>query len=89
MSLEYRIQRINKITESWGLEREHPLIASLPLGKQTFENFKCQLKLFISRALQFNYAHDDFEFVKNIDLNRKNRLNVTPNGAVVPKENFN
>lgn len=88
MSLKYRINRIDNIVKSWGLNREHNLIASLSLEDEIFENFKCKLKLFISRALNFSFTDDEDQLIKNIDANRNTRLNITPNGAVVPKREF-
>ena len=30
MSLDYRIKRVDTMVKSWGLDRDHDLIASLP-----------------------------------------------------------
>ena len=88
MSIEYRIKRIDKMSKSWGLKREHDLIASLPIKIKQFENFKVKIKLYVSRALNFSYENDDNKFLKKLNLSRKNRTNVTPNGAIVPKREF-
>ena len=64
MSLDYRIKRINNITKSWGLNRDHDLIASLPLNKELFNDFKVKIKLYVSKALNFPYESDDKEFIK-------------------------
>ena len=88
MSLEYRIKRIDNMVKSWGLNREHDLIASLPIDKKVFEDFKVKLKLYVSRALNFSYEADDISFLKSINNSRDNRTNVTPNGAIVPKREF-
>ena len=88
MSLEYRIQRIDNIIKSWGLNREHDLIASLPLDLKLYNDFKLKIKLYVSKALNFAYESDDDSFIKQINSSRNNRTNITPNGAVVPKREF-
>ena len=88
MSLKYRIERIDNMTKSWGLNREHDLISSLQLDKNIFKDFKVKIKLYVSRALNFSFEENDDDFLKKINKARENRKNVTPNGAVVPKKEF-
>ena len=88
MSLKYRIERIDNMTKSWGLNREHDLISSLQLDKNIFEDFKVKIKLYVSRALNFSFEENDGDFLKKVNKARENRKNVTPNGAVVPKKEF-
>lgn len=88
MSLLYRKKRINKICKHWNLKKNHDLMASHKLDKKIFSNFKLKIKLYISRALNINYENDDKAFIKKVNSARSNRLNVTPNGAVVPKKEF-
>ena len=88
MSLDYRIKRINNISKSWGLNRDHDLIASLPLNKELFNDFKLKIKLYVSKALNFSYESDDEKFIKKVNSSREYRKNVTPNGAIVPKREF-
>ena len=89
MSLEYRYQRINKITTAWKLNKVHPLITSYKMPKDFFESFKANVKFYISKALKVKFDEDDKIFIKNINKVRNNRTNVTPNGAVVPKREYN
>ena len=88
MSLDYRIKRVDTMVRSWGLDRDHDLIASLPLNKNTFDEFKVKIKLYVSKALNFEYENNDDLFMKKVNEARSNRKNVTPNGAVVPKREF-
>ena len=88
MSLDYRIKRVDTMVKSWGLDRDHDLIASLPLNKNTFDEFKVKIKLYVSKALNFEYENNDDLFMKKVNEARSNRKNVTPNGAVVPKREF-
>ena len=88
MSIKYRHQRINKITSVWKLKKVHPLITSYNIPSSTFEIFKNNIKLYISKALHIKFNENDKIFIKNIDKGRRNRTNVTPNGAVVPKREF-
>ena len=88
MSLKYRIERIDNMSKSWGLNREHDLIVSLPLDKNIFKDFKVKIKLYVSRALNFSFEENDDNFLKKINKARENIKNVTPNGAIVPKKEF-
>ena len=53
-----------------------------------FELFKFNIKLYISKALNIKFSHNDNIFIDYINSARKNRINITPNGAVVPKREF-
>ena len=88
MSLKYRKDRINKIVKSWNLEKDHDLIANLKLDKNKFNDFKLKLKLYLSKALNISFEGNDDLFLKKIDKKRNYRKNVTPNGAVVPKREY-
>ena len=88
MSLKYRYQRVNKITSAWNLHKIHPLITTYEIPRAFFESFKINIKLYISKALRVKFDENDKIFIKNINKVRKNRTNVTPNGAVVPKREF-
>ena len=88
MSLKIRKERINYISKKWGLKKAHPLIATHKINPDFFKEFKFNLKLYISKALKIDFAADDKIFIKNINQARNNRLNVTPNGAVVPKREY-
>ena len=88
MSLKIRHQRINLLTKKWKLRRINPLIASYKIKNEFFEEFKFNIKLYISKALKIKFDLDDQKFIKNIDKARNSRLNITPNGAIVPKREF-
>ena len=70
------------------MTRIHPLITTYKIPNDFFENFKTYIKLYISKALKIEFDKNDKLFVKSIDRARKNRTNITPNGAVVPKREF-
>ena len=88
MSLKKRHDRINLITKQWKLEKTHSLITRYKIESKFFSEFKFNIKLYISKALRINFNDNDKIFIKNIDKARNNRLNITPNGAIVPKREF-
>ena len=88
MSLNYRIKRINTISKEWKFEKVHPLIIRRQIEKKFFNDFKLNVKLYISKALSISYTEDDSNFIKNIEKARNNTRNITPNGAVVPKREY-
>ena len=88
MSLKKRYNRINHITKQWKLEKTHPLITRYKIEPKLFNEFKFNIKLYISKALNINFDKDDNIFIRNIDKARNYRINITPNGAIVPKREF-
>jgi hypothetical protein len=88
MSLKIRHKRINLLAKKWKLKKINPLIVSYKIKNDFFEEFKFNIKLYISKALKIKFEHNDKKFIKNIDKARNNRLNITPNGAIVPKREF-
>ena len=58
------------------------------LEKKIFDDFKLKVKLYISKALNIDFEENDKKFIQKVTIARDNRLNVTPNGAVVPKKEF-
>jgi hypothetical protein len=88
MSIKYRINRIDKISKNWKLNKVHPLITSYKIEKNLFNDFKFNLKLYISKAMSIKFDDNDKKFINNVDKARNNRRNITPNGAVVPKREY-
>ena len=88
MSLKIRAKRINLISKSWKLKKIHPLITTYKIEKDFFEEFKFNLKLYISKALKIKFKNNDNLFIREIDKARNNTLNITQNGAVVPKREY-
>lgn len=88
MSLNYRVNRVTKLQNTLGLKKEHNLMVSYKIPEDSFYRLKVAIKLYISKALHISYEENDRQFIKVLDLARNNRINVTPNGAVVPKREF-
>ena len=87
MSLKIRHKRID-LLKKMEIKKIHPLIVSYKIKEDFFEEFKFNIKLYISKALKIDFELDDNKFIKNIDKARNSRLNITPNGAIVPKREF-
>ena len=88
MSLKMRYNRINHITKQWKLQKTHSLITRYKINSKFFNQFKFNIKLYISKALNIDFSINDKIFLKNIDKARNNRINITPNGAIVPKREY-
>ena len=87
--LKYRYKKIDDICENWGLKKINNLMAEYTLPDDLLLQFKQSLKIYISRALSFDYVENDNLFIKKVNSKRNNRTNITPNGAVVPKREYN
>ncbi len=79
---------MNEVASSWKLKKVHPLIVRYKIPEKVFKDFKTNIKLYISKALDIKFSENDKIFLKDIDKARNNRINITPNGAVVPKREF-
>jgi hypothetical protein len=88
MSLEYRKERISKIASEWGAHKVNDLFIEWEIPKQLFEDLKLSIKMYVSKAMGFGYVADDDEFINLVELNKANRANITPNGGVVPKQEY-
>jgi hypothetical protein len=89
MSYEYRVDRMDGISHSWSLKKEHELMLSYHIPNSLFDEYLRSVKLYISKALSFDYLENDEKFMSRVNQSRSNRKNITPNGAVVPKREFN
>lgn len=88
MSLKYRKNRIQKIANNWQFKKVHELMVEKKLKKNDFLNFKHAVKNYICKAININYIDNDNLFLKQLDNSKKNLINITPNGGVVPKREF-
>ena len=85
---EYRKSRFSTMEEHWAVNRIHDLMVDYIPTDQELSDLRFAIMLYISKALYFDYADDEIEFMKRVDANRETRDNVTPNGGVVPKKEY-
>ena len=88
-SLNYRIDRLGRLSSRLGGRLVTPLILEYEVTKPLFRNLIHSVKHYLQRALHLS----DMElFVGDVEeclLARfEDRVNITPNGAVVPKSEF-
>ena len=87
-SYDYRIERFNTIKDTWELDRLHELLVYYSPQEKDLYNLRFALMLYISKALYFEFTSDEEEFISRLDNNFNRLDNVTPNGGVVPKKEF-
>ena len=88
MSLKYRKERINKIKDAWGLTSVNDLFVEWKIPESLSGQLKIALSLYIAKAMDFEFTVNETEFIRRVDENRLNRKNITPNGGVVPKSEY-
>ena len=74
--------------EHWAVNRFHDLMVDYVPTDEELSNLRFAVMLYISKALYFDFTEDETEFMKRVDANRETRDNVTPNGGVVPKKEY-
>tara|TARA_B110000503_G_C7122620_1_gene403183 strand:+ start:602 stop:1507 length:906 start_codon:yes stop_codon:yes gene_type:complete len=87
-SLDYRKQRINDISSQWLMDKRNNYFLEKQIKNIAFKKFKNSIKLYISKAMHIDFDENDAEFLINVDKAQNNLINITPNGAVVPKKEY-
>jgi len=87
-SYKYRTSRFEEMNKSWGLEKVHDLMSSYTPSEKKMQELRLAMMLYISRAFYFDFTDNEEEFIIRLDKSRNIRDNVTPNGGVVPKKEY-
>ena len=87
-SLQYRKDRMTQMANNWQMEKVRDLFIRKQVPQKLYSDLCQSIGIYIARALHFEYTPDEAEFIKRLDASRQDRLNVTPNGGVVPKKEF-
>lgn len=87
-TLEYRKARIKLACERWGMEKVNNLFARKQIPENLHNDLQESIMRYIARALHFDFIRNEDEFLRRMERSRENRLNVTPNGGVVPKKEY-
>ena len=67
-----------------------PLIAEYKIPEETLDEFQSLLQIYVLRCLLGKFSMRMFQNFDDIDVDtfRRCRTNVTPNGALVPKTEY-
>jgi hypothetical protein len=87
-SYNYRKERFKKMKESWNLDQVHDLFMSYSPSPHLLEELKFSVMLYISKAFYFDFTLDENIFIERLENARSIRDNITPNGGVVPKKEY-
>jgi len=87
-SYNYRKERFNKIKESWNLDQIHDLFMSFTPTPNLLEDLRFSVMLYISKAFYFDFTLDEKIFIERLENARSIRDNITPNGGIVPKKEY-
>jgi hypothetical protein len=84
----YRKERFSMIKNQWGLDQIHDLFMSHTPPQNLLNDLKFSVMLYISKAFYFEFTDDEDLFIERLNQNRSIRDNITPNGAIVPKKEY-
>ena len=87
-SYEYRKERFRQMEEAWGFDQLHPLMILKQPPEALLNDLKFSIMLYISKAFYFDFTFDEQQFIERLDNSRHIRDNVTPNGGIVPKKEY-
>jgi hypothetical protein len=87
-SYPYRVERFSIMQKQWGLEKIHDLMLSYNPPKDLLLDLNQNIMLYISKAFEFPVSYDEAEFMDRLEAKSNFRENITPNGAVVPKKEY-
>ena len=83
-----RKKRFENLKEAWSLNQLNDLMLQYDPPQNLLSDFKFAVMLYISKAFDFEFTSDEVEFIKKLDDKRYLKDNITPNGAVVPKKEY-
>ncbi len=87
LDLEYRKERVTILAEEWDLVEVRPLILEYKIPQPQLSDLLCSVNRYVHRCLQV--AEDSYnDSCSKLDNYRNSRRNVTPNGACVPKREY-
>lgn len=87
-SLSVRKDRFNNLQNFYGVNKYNNLLGNWDIPEDLLIKFKRSIMLYISSAMHFEFVDDENRFMQRLEENKGNNLNVTPNGAVVPKKEY-
>lgn len=88
MSLDYRKKRISRITTEWAGTKVNDLFVEYKIEENLFKALTNSMQLYVAKAFNFQYVEDENQFIERLNKNFSNRQNMTPNGGVVPKREY-
>lgn len=83
-----RKKRFETLKQDWSLNQLNDLMLQHDPPQNLLSEFKFAVMLYISKAFDFEFTSDEPEFMKRLDNKRHFKDNITPNGAVVPKKEY-
>lgn len=83
-----RKKRFEDVKSAWNLNQLHDLMLQYDPPKEILDEFRFAVMLYISKAFDFEFTSDEPKFIERLDAKRSYLANVTPNGAVVPKKEY-
>ena len=82
--LKYREKRIDSLEDNFSGKRLNRFLYAIELPTNILNNFKTAVYEYVAKAIKVNVINH-IELTEAIDNNKHSRVNVTPNGGVVPK----
>ena len=87
-SYNYRKERFAKMQKDWNLDMIHDLFMSHTPPHNLLQDLQLSVMMYISKAFYFDFTTDENLFIQRLNDSRSVRDNVTPNGGVVPKKEY-
>ena len=87
-SLSIRESRFSSMFDKWSLTKLHSLMGMYTPTLADKSDLYFSVMLYISKAMGFQYTPHEELFLLRIKNNKNNLTNITPNGGVVPKKEY-
>jgi hypothetical protein len=84
----YRINRFLEMQKSWNLEKFHDLLLAYSPEDNLLSDFRQSVMQYVAKAFYFDITFNELEFMDRLEANIHIKDNITPNGAVVPKKEY-
>lgn len=87
-SLNIRKQRFNNLVDYYNVTKLEEMIGFWIIPENLLNDLRRSMGTYIAKSLHFEYTEDEDKFLERLETRREDRVNVTPNGAVVPKKEY-
>lgn len=87
-SLSYRKDRMSTLAKNWNASLHNPLFAEWKIPDDLKFELEFSICQYVAKAMGFQYTSDEKLFMARLDESRARRTNVTPNGGVAPKKEY-
>ena len=79
---------MSELASKWRGEQINDLFCQWPIPGVLWRQLQLTMGIYLAKAINFEYSGDEGRLIRRLDGQRDHLTNVTPNGGVVPKTEY-